>query len=242
MTPILKDFRVLTFDCYGTLIDWESGILAGLKPLTDRLDRQIPHNEILESHAWHESRQQLTTPGMPYADLLATVYRRLAEEWSMPATWDECLAYGNSVSKWPAFPDSVDALRYLKQHFRLVILSNVDNASFAASNERLGVEFDAIFTAQDIGSYKPARRNFEYMLSNLVRLGFTKADILHVAESLYHDHAPANELAISNCRIYRRRGKEGFGAAMNPQAVPSCDFVFDSMQDLAAAHAREGAN
>ena len=241
MTPTLKGFRVLTFDCYGTLIDWESGILAGLKPLTDRLDREISHDEILESHAWHESRQQLTAPGMPYADLLATVYRRLAEEWGKSVPWDECVAYGNSIGNWPAFSDSADALRYLKQQFRLVILSNVDNASFAASNEKLGVDFDAVFTAQDIGSYKPAKRNFEYMLSNLARSGFTKDDILHVAESLYHDHAPANELAIRNCRIYRRLGMEGFGAAMNPQAMPSCDFVFGSMRELAAAHAQECA-
>ena len=235
----LKDFRVLTFDCYGTLIDWESGILAGLKPLTGRLDREISENEILESHAWHESRQQRTTPGMRYADLLATVYRRLAEEWGKPAAWDECIAYGETVRDWAAFPDSVAALRYLKENFRLVILSNVDNASFAASNEKLGVEFDAVFTAQDIGSYKPAKRNFEYMLSSLARAGFAKADILHVAESLYHDHVPANELAIRSCRIYRRRGKEGFGAAANPQTMPSCDFVFDNMQEFAATHARE---
>ena len=235
----LKNFRVLTFDCYGTLIDWESGILTSLKPLTERLDRAISHDEILESLAYHESRQQRATPGMRYADLLATVYRRLAEEWGKPAPWDECVAYGKSVGNWPAFPDSAAALRYLKQHFRLVILSNVDNASFAASNEKLGVEFDAVFTAQDIGSYKPAKGNFEYMLGNLARAGFTKADILHVAESLYHDHAPANELAISSCRIYRRRGKEGFGAAMSPQAMPSCSFIFDSMQELAATHARD---
>jgi 2-haloalkanoic acid dehalogenase type II len=235
----LKDFRVLTFDCYGTLIDWEGGILAGLKPLTERLNREISDNGILESHALLESRQQRTTPGMRYADLLATVYRRLAEEWGRPAPWEDCEAYGKSVWNWPVFPDTVAALRYLKQHFRLVILSNVDNASFAASNEKLGVEFDAVFTAQDIGSYKPAKGNFEYMLGNLARAGFTKANILHVAESLYHDHAPANELAISSCRIYRRRGKEGFGASMSPQAMPSCNFIFDSMQELAATHARD---
>ena len=235
----LKHFKALSFDCYGTLIDWESGILAGLKPLTDRLDREISDSEILESHAWHESRQQRATPAMRYVDVLATVYRRLAEEWRKPASWEACMAYGKSIRDWPAFADSAGALQYLKQHFHLVILSNVDNASFAASSEKLGVEFDAVFTAQDIGSYKPAKQNFEYMLSNLARVGLTKADILHVAESLYHDHAPANELVMRSCRIFRRRAKEGFGAAMEPQAVPSCDFVFDSMQELAAAHARE---
>lgn len=239
----IRDFSVLTFDCYGTLIDWESGIVAGLKPLTDRLERQRSRDEILESHAYHESRQQSAsaTPGMRYADLLATVYRRLGEEWGKPAAWDECVAYGKSIRNWPAFPDSAAALRYLKQHVRLAVLSNVDNASFAASNEKLEVEFDAIFTAEDIGSYKPATRNFEYMLRNLARAGFAKADVLHVAESMFHDHAPANELGIRNCRIYRRRGQAGFGATIEPEAMPHCDFVFGSMQELAAAHAQECA-
>ena len=238
----IKDFKVLTFDCYGTLIDWESGILAGLKPLTDRLEREISRDRVLESHAYHESRQQSSTPGMRYADLLATVYRRLAEEWGKPAAWDECVAYGESVRNWPAFSDSAAALQYLKRHFRLVILSNVDNTSFAASHEKLGVEFDAIFTAEDIGSYKPAKRKFEYTLRNLGRAGFAKADVLHVAESMFHDHAPANELGIRNCWIYRRRAKEGFGATVKPEAMPSYDFVFDSMQQLAEAHAKECAN
>ena len=140
------------------------------------------------------------------------------------------------------FPDSANALRYLKRHFRLAILSNVDNTSFAASNEKLEIEFDAIFTAKDIGSYKPAKRNFDYMLRNLARAGFAKEDVLHVAESMYHDHAPANELGIRNCWIYRRRGEEGFGATVMPEAMSRYDFVFGSMQELAEAHARECAN
>lgn len=238
----IEEFRILTFDCYGTLIDWESGIVAGLRPLTDRLERELPRDEVLESHAYHESRQQSSTPAMRYADLLAIVYRRLAEEWGKPASWDECVAYGKSVKDWPAFPDSAVALRYLKRHFRLAVLSNVDNASFAASSEKLEVEFDAIYTAQDIGSYKPAKRNFDYMLRNLARAGFAKTDILHVAESIFHDHAPANELAIRNCWIHRRRGQEGFGATVKPDTMPHCDFVFGSMQELAAAHARECTN
>ena len=238
----IKDFKVLTFDCYGTLIDWEGGIITGLKPLIDRLDHTVSRDEILESHAYHESQQQSSTPSMRYADLLATVYRRLAEEWGKPAAWDECVAYGESVKIWPAFPDSADALRYLKRHFRLVILSNVDNTTFAASNEKLDVEFDAIFTAEDIGSYKPAKRNFDYMLRNLARAGFAKEDVLHVAESMFHDHAPANELGIRNCWIYRRRGKEGFGATVKPEAMPGYDFVFGSMQELAEAHVQECAN
>jgi 2-haloacid dehalogenase len=132
----LSDYKALTFDCYGTLIDWETGMVNGVKPLTDRLGRELSRDEILEAHARHESSQQAQTPGMKYSDLLAIVYRRLAEEWGTQASWDECQIYGNSVKDWPAFPDSADALAYLKQHYKLVILSNVDNASFAASNAR----------------------------------------------------------------------------------------------------------
>ncbi|MGH6874461.1 MAG: HAD family hydrolase, partial [Aestuariivirgaceae bacterium] len=149
----LTDFKVLTFDCYGTLIDWETGMIEALKPLTQRIAPQLSRNQILEAHARLESRQQTQTPAMRYCDLLAVVYKRLAELWRVPASWDECKAYGKSVRRWPAFPDSADALRYLKQHYKLVILSNVDNKSFAHSNTKLKVAFDAIYTAQDIGSY-----------------------------------------------------------------------------------------
>ena len=188
----LSQFKALTFDVYGTLIDWESGMIAGLKPLTDRVSRSLTRNEILEAHAHYESSTQRWTPAKLYRDLLPVVYRRLAEEWGVPASWAECEAYGRSVADWPAFPDSVEALGYLKDHFRLVILSNVDNASFAASNERLGVTFDAIYTAQDVGAYKPSDRNFEYMLAKLAGLGVEASGILHTAESMFHDHAPAN--------------------------------------------------
>ncbi len=234
--PQLKDFKVLTFDCYGTLIDWESGILAGLEPLTNKLQNELSNDAILEAHALYESSQQLQTPAMFYSDILTIVYKRLAEAWQIPVSWDECLTYGQSVKNWPAFPDSADALAYLKEHYKLVILSNVDQTSFAASNAKLSVNFDAIYTAQDVGSYKPADANFEYMLTNLNRLGYTKKDILHTAESMFHDHQPANRHGLANCWIYRRHNKEGFGATMNPGDMPSYDFQFNSMADMVEAH------
>ena len=169
--PQLTDYKVLTFDCYGTLIDWESGMLTALRPLTDQLQTELTNDAILEAHARYESTQQLQTPSMYYYDILSLVYKRLAEEWGIPVSWEECEAYGRSVQNWPAFPDSPDALKYLKEHYKLVILSNVDQHSFAASNARLEVHFDAIYTAQDIGSYKPADANFVYMLGNLKSLG-----------------------------------------------------------------------
>jgi 2-haloalkanoic acid dehalogenase type II len=235
----LTDFKVLTFDCYGTLIDWETGMVAGLAPLTDRLGRELTRNEILEAHALYESSQQCQTPTKRYQELLATVYRRLAEGWGLSVSWDECLRYGRSIKDWPAFPDSAEALQYLKQYYQLVILSNVDNDSFAASNSKLGVEFDAIYTAEDIGSYKPADANFEYMLTMLQNRGVGKAEILHTAESLFHDHAPANRHELKSCWIYRRHGQEGFGATMPPGEMPRYDFRFTSMAELVEAHQAE---
>jgi FMN phosphatase YigB (HAD superfamily) len=111
----LTDFEVLTFDCYGTLIDWESGMIEALKPLTSKASRPLKRDEILEAHARHESSQQIQTPTKLYRELLATVYRRLAEEWGVAASWTDCVAYGRSIRNWPAFADSASSLRYLKQ-------------------------------------------------------------------------------------------------------------------------------
>lgn len=237
---LLTRFKALTFDCYGTLIDWESGMIAALAPLTGRVGRELGRNEILEAHAVHESSQQARTPGKPYRDLLPIVYKRLAEQWGVPASHEECAAYGRSVGDWPAFADSADALGYLKRFYKLVILSNVDNASFAASNARLGVAFDAVITAEDVGAYKPSDANFTYMLDALGHgLGgepIAKADILHTAESLFHDHGPANRFGLASCWIHRRHGDAGFGATMDPGETPRHDFRFTSMAALVEAH------
>lgn len=235
----LSDFQVLTFDCYGTLIDWETGMIEALKPIAARADRPLSRNDILVAHARHESLQQVQTPAKLYPDLLAVVAKRLAEEWGAPTSWEECVAYGRSVGDWPAFPDTAEALRYLKQHYRLVILSNVDNASFARSNEKLGVTFDAIMTAEDIGSYKPSLANFAYLLAKLDGMGIAPGAILHTAESLFHDHGPANQMGLASCWIQRRHDDEGSGAAMATATMPHTDFRFTSMAALAEAHRAE---
>lgn len=234
----LSDFKVLSFDCYGTLIDWESGMIEALQPLTAKVPG-LSRDRILETHARHEASQQLYSPAKLYRDLLPVVYKRMAEEWGVAVDWEECLAYGRSIGDWPAFPDSAGALSYLKQHYRLVILSNVDNASFAMSQRRLGITFDAVITAEDVGSYKPAQRNFEYMLEKLQGMGVSKGDILHTAESLFHDHAPANEIDLASCWIFRRHGQQGSGATLSPARMPRYDFRFSSMAELAEAHRME---
>ena len=235
----LTDYKALTFDCYGTLIDWESGMVKGLEPLTNGLKPALPRNKVLEAHARQESSQQAQTPARPYRDLLPIVHKRLAEQWGVDAPWSESVAYGRTVGDWPAFPDSVEALTYLKKHFKLVILSNVDNESFVGSNKRLGVTFDAIITAEGCGSYKPSQRNFDYMTDKLRGMGIDRREILHVAESLFHDHVPANRHGLDSCWIWRRHADEGFGATMNPGEMPTYKYRFTSMGELAEAHRKE---
>jgi 2-haloalkanoic acid dehalogenase type II len=235
----LTDFKALTFDCYGTLIDWETGLLAGLEPLAARAPRRRTRDEVLEDYAHYEHSQEHYTPTKKYSELLAVVYKRLAEHWSTPAEWTECLAFGRSIKDWPAFADSPAALSYLKQHYRLYPLTNVDNESFAHSNRKLEVQFDGVMTAEDIGSYKPSLRNFDYLLEQLKRHGIERNQVLHVAQSLLHDHVPANELAIASCWIDRRHGKASGGATRLPDKMPRYDFRFTSLGELAEAHRKE---
>ena len=232
----LNQFKALSFDCYGTLVDWESGMIEGLKPLTDRLDAPISRDEILQAHARHESSQQQDTPTMLYQDILVTVFEQLARDWGVEATPEECSNYGQSVRNWPVFEDSVKALKYLKQHYKLIILSNIDNRSFAYSNAKLDIEFDAIYTAQDVGAYKPSDLSFHYLVDNIGSLGLTREDLLHTAESMFHDHVPANKFGIANCWIYRRHAQEGYGATMVPGNIPNVDYQFNSMAELVSAH------
>jgi 2-haloacid dehalogenase len=232
----LNDFKVLTFDCYGTLIDWETGILAALQPLIQRTASNLAPDQILEAFARHELAQEADTPAMIYSQLLALVHSQIGKEWGATTTPAEDAQFGASIKDWPAFEDSPPAPQYLKQHYKLVILSNVDRESFKESNKRLKVDFDAIFTAEDIGSYKPSLANFEYMLSKMAKAGYHKGEILHTAESLLHDHLPANKTGIASAWIHRRHAKEGFGATSRPPEMPHYDFRFNSLAEMADAH------
>lgn len=231
----LSDFKVLSFDCYGTLIDWESGILAGLRPLAHRAGITLDGEAILACFAAHEARQQAATPDMRYAELLSVVHGHLARDWGVVDDVEENERFGASIAEWPAFPDTVAALHALREHYRLVILSNVDRLSFQTTLPRLGVEFDAIYTAQDIGSYKPDARNFTYLLERQAADGVQKSDILHVAQSLYHDHAPANAIGLASAWIDRRQGASGWGATAPPPDGVRYDFSYRSLGELASA-------
>ena len=234
----LHDFKALTFDCYGTLIDWETGILAAFGPWRKRTGIALDDNRLLELFAEAESRIQAEQPAILYPDALALGLQRMGEKLQAPATAEETRAFGQSVKDWPAFPDSAEALAYLKQHYKLVVLSNIDRASFAHSNKKLGVTFDAVVTAQDVGSYKPALNHFKVGLDTLAKMGVPKDKILHTAQSLFHDHVPGKQIGLTTMWINRRAGKSGGGATMPVGAVKP-DGEVPSMAALVELHRRE---
>lgn len=229
----LSDFNTMTFDCYGTLIDWECGILAATKPWLAGQGVAKTDNAILEAFAHAESTQQRETPAMLYPELLAATLRRIANAWSLPLSEAEAAAFGNSVKDWPAFPDAAEALARLKRHYRLVVLSNVDRGGFEQSKAKLGDVFDAVYTAEDIGSYKPAPRNFAYMLEKEAAAGIPAAKILHTAQSLFHDHVQAKAHGLASAWIDRRLDEDGWGATMPPEASVTPDFHFPSLEAMA---------
>jgi len=209
-TQPLSTFTALTFDCYGTLIDWESGLLAVLRPWADRHDLAAPDDDLLGAFARAESAEELARPGALYTDILRAVHRRIAADFSINPTAEDADALARSVGEWPVFPDTADALRRLRSRgLRLVVVSNVDNASFARTLPKLGVELDAVVTAEDVRSYKPARAHFDRALALLQELGVAQSQILHVAQSLYHDHVPAQALGLATAWIDRRGDSAG---------------------------------
>ena len=191
---------------------------------------------ILEAFAQIESPVQAESPRMLYRDVLAETHRRLARKWGIAADDGAAEAFGASIARWPAFPDSAAALGYLKEHFTLAVLSNIDDASIQPSLDKLGRPFRHVFTAQQIGSYKPDRRNFEYAIAKLGQAGIAKKEIRHVAQSLFHDHVPAQALGMTSAWIDRRAGKPGAGATAPLKNPPRVQFRFASMAALADAH------
>ena len=239
MAKHLTDYKALTFDCYGTLIDWESGIWDAMQPLIHANQRDnITRRVGLESFARLEAAQELETPGLLYPELLTRVHRSLADHLNMDSTIELDQAFGASVAHWPAFPDTADALRLLKKHFKLVILSNVNRDGFAASSKKLGIEFDAIYTAEDVGSYKPNPANFEFMLDRLKKdHGIEPNQILHTAQSLHHDHVPATEFELAKAWVDRQNlaNSDNWGATARVENRPEVDYLFASMGEMADA-------
>ena len=230
----LTDFSALTFDCYGTLIDWEAGIAGALRAWAAGKGLEADDQALLAAFGRHEHAHESRRPAPPYPEVLAGVIRDIAADFGVAATAREAAAFGASVKDWPAFPDSAEALAYLKGYYKLVIVSNVDRASFRHSNDRLGVEFDLIVTAEDVGSYKPAPAHFERAFAGLAEMGVPRDKILHTAQSLFHDHVPAKRLGSASIWINRQAGTAG---ATPPAALDaSPDWEVPSMAAMVALH------
>ena len=222
------EFDALTFDCYGTLIDWEAGISGALGDLLANHGVAPDHEDLLERYAGHEAALE-AGPYRRYREILAEAARRVGRDLGVEPSADEVQGFAASVREWPAFPDSAAALAGLAGRYRLGVITNCDDDLFAMSNRRLGVEFDWVVTAEQAGSYKPDPRNFELAFS---RMAVPRERILHVAQSLFHDHVPAKALGLTTVWIDRRRDRPGFGATPPAEATP--DLVLPDMASLAA--------
>jgi len=220
-------FSHLTFDCYGTLIDWESGILEAVGGVLARHGLIVPEEQILRLYAAFEAEIE-AGPYRKYRDVLRGVMHGFGLELGFEPDEGDLEELPTSVGRWPAFSDSSGALERLASRYKLVILSNIDDALFVESRKVLGVQFDDVITAQQIGSYKPAARNFEHALE---RLGVAKARVLHVAQSLYHDHAPAKRLGFTTAWVNRPSRCPGVGVAPASDVVP--DVEVENMAALA---------
>ena len=233
----LTDFDALSFDCYGTLIDWEAGLAAVLGPWARSRGLGLSDEALLTAYSAHESRAEADHPAEPYPAILARSLRGLGRELGAEVSDEDAERLGRSVPDWPAFADSAGALAALATRYRLFILSNVDRESFAASSRRLGVAFSGVVTAQDVGSYKPSPRNFDALLAETDRLGVPRGRLLHVAQSLFHDHVPAQRIGLPTVWINRRGGRPGWGATPEPAAGVHPDWEFGSLRELADAAA-----
>lgn len=230
------DIEVLSFDCFGTLIDWESGIWAALQPLIARTGGAVGQEAALAAFARLETEAERVCPALLYTQVLERVHAGLARAWGMAADLAADRAFAASIADWPVFPDTVAALRSLAARHRLVILSNVDRAGFAVTAPKLGVAFDAVLTAEDIGAYKPDPRNFAALLACVAGFGVARSGLLHVAQSLFHDHVPANRAGIASAWIDRRAGAvgDGWGATVPPPPGVRYDLRCGSLAELAA--------
>jgi 2-haloacid dehalogenase len=218
-------FDVLTFDCYGTLIDWESGIAGAVRLQFGDAVAEVSDEQIVAAFAAVEHEAEV--PYTSYREVLALSLRGIGERLGVAVSDAQASGFGSSVGQWPAFPDSSEALRRLQERFKLAVITNCDDDLFGQSERRLGVSFDYVITAQQAGSYKPNHANFELAFE---RIEEPRERILHVAQSLFHDHVPAKALGMTTVWIDRRQGRGG-GASPDVEAHP--DATFPSMQAFA---------
>ncbi len=225
------DFDAVTFDCYGTLIDWETGVLTVLGPWADGAGLVADGDQLLWRFAEAQRHQQCIRPARPYRDVLGGALEAVAEHFEVRLAPAVRRRFAASVGDWPAFPDTVAALARLAGRFRLGVLSNVDNRSFAATRRRLGSALDVVVTAEDVASYKPEAAHFQRASEAFAELGIGERRILHAAQSRFHDIAPAHARGLTAAWVNRRHDRAGRGLTV-PSDVPT-PHVVTGLADLA---------
>ena len=230
----LSDASVLTLDGYGTLVDRESGIITALMPWLHDVGVTAGRSEILRAFAQAERANLF--PGVSYRDVLIRVHDQLADFFGVATDRKAAEEFAGSIGRWPVHPDAPAALAHLKQHFQLVVLTNADHASFDLTNEALGVEFDAVYTAEDAGVYKPNTGIFSFLLNKLQEAGIEKRRVMHVAGSIRFDHVPAKRMAMNTCWIHRRHGPARLDDVRKGGLDIHPDFRFRTLGGLADAH------
>ncbi|MGB0117636.1 MAG: haloacid dehalogenase type II [Terriglobales bacterium] len=230
----LSRFTTISFDCYGTLIDWESGILPTMRAMLADHGKSLPDADILELYGEFEAQAE-SGPYQSYQDVLQSVVRAFADRFHFQASSAEVRSLHQSVPAWPPFPDTVPALRELKKRYRLVVISNIDDALFAQTRQRLDVEFDGVITAEQARSYKPSLNNFHMALRTLA---LAPDRLLHAAQSIYHDVVPARSLGIATVWVNRKSARPGVGAVR--AAAGHADMEVPDLASLAAAAMQRG--
>jgi 2-haloalkanoic acid dehalogenase type II len=230
----LSDAAVLTLDGYGTLVDRETGIVSALMPWLHDVGVSAGRSEILR--AFCQAERSNLKPGSSYRDVLIRVHDQLAEFFGVASDRGAAEEFAGSIARWPVHPDAPAALAYLKQHFQLVVITNADHAAFDATNQALGVDFDAVYTAEDTGTFKPGTGMFAFLLDRLDEVGIEKRRVLHVAGSIRYDHVPAKRLGMKTCWIHRKHGPERSPESHKRGLDVHPDFRFRTLGGLADAH------
>lgn len=231
----LTEYSALSFDVYGTLIDWEAGIAAVLSAWAQRHGSELDDEALLLAYADNEAAVEREFPALAYCEVLQAAFRRTARDLGLPVTDEDVQALGRSVPDWPAFSDTHEALTRLKLRYKLIILSNVHQQGVEGSIARMDVDFDQVHTAERIGSYKPSPRNFEVLLERLDEVGVERPRLLHVAQSLFHDHVPGKRAGLDTVWINRRHARPGWGATPDPGVDVTPDLEFRSLGEFADA-------
>lgn len=231
----LTEYRALSFDCYGTLIDWEAGLASVLRAWARKVDLDLSDEQLLLAYSDKEAAVMREVPSAHYPAILAEAFRRAGAQLGAPVSDEWAEKLGSSVPAWPAFPDSAAALASLGKHYDLIIVSNVHKEGFAGSNEHLNGEYAAIITAEDVRAYKPAAPHFEALDAWLQNNGMSRQHLLHVAQSLFHDHVPARRFSLDSVWINRRHNTPGWGATPQPSEEWTYNAEYHSMGEFATA-------